>query len=129
VRTLPEASGKVGVIGFCLGGLLAYLTAARQPVDAAVAYYGGNTDQHLDEAGGVHRPLLMHLGEQDEFISAAAQRAIVDALAGNPSVEIHRYPGCSHAFARRGGLHYDAAAAALANARTLAFFRRHLASA
>ena len=110
-RTLIGASGKVGLMGFCLGGLMTFLTTVRCAIDAGVAYYGGRTEQHLAEAPGVTGPLLMHLGEEDEFISKEAQRAIIAALKDKPNVEIHTYPGCSHAFARHGGTHYDAAAA------------------
>jgi len=125
-RRLSGATGKVGVMGFCLGGLMTFLTAARTGADAAVAYYGGGTEQYVGEAGKLATPLLMHLAEEDEYISKDAQRAIRAALDGRPQVEIHSYPGCSHAFARHGGQHYDAAAAAKANARTLAFFQTHL---
>jgi carboxymethylenebutenolidase len=74
----------------------------------------------------VTSPLLMHLAEEDEFISKEAQQAIIAALKNKPNVEIHTYPGCSHAFARHGGTHYDAAAARLATDRTLSFFRSTL---
>jgi carboxymethylenebutenolidase len=126
LRTVPGGSGKVGVMGFCLGGLSAFLTAARTDVDAAVAYYGGSTETHLDEAAAVTAPLMIHLGEEDEYIPHDAQRRIAAAFAGKVNVEIFRYPGCSHAFARHSGAHYDAAAAAAANARTWAFLDRHL---
>jgi carboxymethylenebutenolidase len=125
-RTLRGASGKVGLLGFCLGGLMTFLTAARHALDASVAYHGGRTEQHLAEAPGVTGPLLMHLAEEDEFISKEAQRAIIAALKDKPNVEIHTYPGCSHAFARHGGTHYDAAAARLATSRTLSFFQSNL---
>jgi carboxymethylenebutenolidase len=78
---LDGASGKVGVMGFCLGGLMAFLTAARAKIDAAVAYHGGDTEKHLDEAGGITAPMLMHLAEEDEFISKEAQAKIKAALA------------------------------------------------
>jgi carboxymethylenebutenolidase len=124
---LEGASGKVAVMGFCLGGLMAYLTAARHEVDACVAYHGGDTERYLDEADGVTAPLLMHLAEADEFISPAAQAAIKAALAGKPNVQIFSYPGCHHAFARHTGVHYDARAAKLANGRTAAFLAKELA--
>lgn len=125
-RAAEGGSGAVGVMGFCLGGLMTYLAAARTPVDAAVAYYGGNTDQHLEEANAVRAPMLMHLGEEDEFISHDAQRRIRAALGDKPNVEIHGYGGCAHAFARHTGAHYDGAAAALANSRTHEFLDLHL---
>lgn len=121
-RTIAGASGKVGVVGYCRGRLMAFLAAARRGADAAVAYYGGGADKDVGSAGKIAPPLLLHLAEDDEFISAQTQRSIVAALEGHPQVEIHTYPGCCHAFARTGGKHYDAVAAETANARTLAFF-------
>jgi len=125
-RTLDGASGRVGLMGYCLGGLMTFLGAARGAPDAAVAYYGGRTEEFLTEARAVAAPLLMHLGEEDEFIPGEAQEAIVAAFAGMPNVQVHRYPGCRHAFARHGGTHYDAAAAHRANTRTFEFFRSRL---
>ncbi|QBR02143.1 dienelactone hydrolase family protein [Paraburkholderia pallida] len=123
---LPECTGKVAVLGYCLGALMAFLTAVRSEVDAAVAYHGGDTERYLDEVGGLHAPLLMHLGEEDEFISRPAQEAIKAALAGKPDVAVYSYPGQRHAFSRNNGAHYDAAAAALANGRTRDFLNREL---
>ena len=123
---LKGASGKVGVMGFCLGGLMAYLAAARHSLDAAVAYHGGDTENYLGEARGITAPLMMHLAEEDEFISKDAQARIKAALADLPGVTIYSYPGCNHAFARHTGAHYDAQAAGLANERTRAFLAAHL---
>ncbi len=89
-------------------------------------YYGGGTENHLGEADTVSVPLLMRQGEADEFNSKDAQRKIKDVFADNTRVEIHAYPGCSHAFARHTGTRYDASADALANGRTADFFARHL---
>ncbi len=123
-RSLHDANGKVGVTGYCLGGLMTYLSAARTDGDAFAAYYGGGTDQHVGEAANITAPLLYHLAEEDEFISKEAQATIRAALAGK--AELYSYPGCNHAFARPGGNHYDAAAATLAASRTEAFFARTL---
>lgn len=125
-RVLDGASGRVGVMGYCLGGLLAYLTAATGAADAAVAYYGGGTERFLERAARVDTPLLMHLGELDEYIDPPAQAAIRAALAARPQVTIHGYPGQWHAFARPGGARFDRAAADLANGRTRAFLQAHL---
>jgi carboxymethylenebutenolidase len=122
-RTLEDSNGKVGVTGYCLGGLLTYLSAARTDGDAFAAYYGGGTDQHLDEAGKISAPLLYHLAGADAYIPAAAQEAIRAAL---PDAQIHVYPGRDHAFARPNGSHYHAEDATLANSRTDAFFLEHL---
>lgn len=125
-RRLSGASGEVGVMGFCLGGLLTFLAATRTRVDAAVAFHGGRTEEFLGEADDLDAPLQMHLAEEDEFIPAAARERIVAALDGRPGVELHSYPGCHHAFSRHDGMHFDAAAATLSRARTLEFFGRHL---
>jgi carboxymethylenebutenolidase len=123
---LEGASGKVGVMGFCLGGLMTFLTAAREKIDAAVAYHGGETEKYLNEADKITAPMLMHLAEEDEFISKEAQTEIKAALSNKPNVEIFSYPGCNHAFARHTGTHYNAAAAAKANGRTWQFLHDHL---
>ncbi|NVM75666.1 carboxymethylenebutenolidase [Duganella sp. SG902] len=125
-RTLHGASGKVGVTGYCLGGLMTYLTAARADADAFVSYYGGGTEKYAGEARNVSKPLLYHLAGEDEYIGKEAQAIIGAAFKANSNIELHSYPDCNHAFARPGGNHYDTAAATLANARTDAFFKQHL---
>jgi carboxymethylenebutenolidase len=123
---LPDCTGKVAVLGYCLGALITFLTAVRYKVDAAVAYHGGDTEKYLDEVDGLGAPLLMHLGEEDEFISKSAQAEIKAALARKPNATVYSYPGQCHAFSRHNGAHYDAAAAALANSRTHDFLNRQL---
>ena len=88
--------------------------------------YGGGTD-HLGELPKIRAPLMLHLAEADEFIDAAARTRVLDAIKGHANVEAFTYPGCHHAFARNEGVHYDAAAAQLANGRTADFFRKQLA--
>src|ERR1700761_3736822 len=129
VRTavdLKESTGKVAVMGYCLGALMAFIAAARYEVDAAVAYHGGGTEQYLDEVDGLRAPLLMHLGEEDEFISKAAQAQIKAALAKMPNATVYSYQGQRHAFSRHNGTHYNATAAVLANGRTSEFLNQHL---
>jgi carboxymethylenebutenolidase len=126
VAKLPEFTGKIAVLGYCLGALMTFLAAVRGHVDGAVAYHGGDTEKYLGEAGNLRAPLLMHLGEEDEFISKPAQAQIKAALAGKPSVTVYSYPGQRHAFSRHGGAHYNAEAAALAHVRTYAFLNRQL---
>jgi carboxymethylenebutenolidase len=126
VAKLPECTGKVAVLGYCLGGLMTFLTAVRYGVDAAVAYHGGDTEKYLGEVDGLHAPLLMHLAEEDEFISKSAQAEIKAALASKPNATVYSYPGQRHAFARHDGGHYNAAAAALANRRTNEFLHQQL---
>lgn len=126
VNRLPECNGKVALLGYCLGGLMTFLTAVQYEVDAAVAFHGAETEKYLDKAEGLDGPLLIHLAEEDEFIPKAAMEQIMAALADNPNVTIYTYPGQSHAFSRHNGAHYDAEAAALANRRTSDFLRQHL---
>jgi carboxymethylenebutenolidase len=126
VARLAECTGKVAVLGYCLGGLMTFLTAVRYGVAAAVAYHGGDTEKYLGEVNRLDAPLLMHLGEEDEFISKSAQAGIKTALASKPNVTVYSYPGQRHAFARHNGAHYNAAAAALANGRTSEFLRQQL---
>jgi carboxymethylenebutenolidase len=126
VAKLPECTGKIGVQGYCLGALMTFLTAVRGQVNAAVAYHGGDTEKYLGEVQNLHAPLLMHLGEEDEFISREAQAQIKAALAANDNATVYSYPGQRHAFARHNGTHYNAAAAALANGRTSEFLKREL---
>ncbi|MNV00716.1 Carboxymethylenebutenolidase [compost metagenome] len=125
-RAMPEVTGKIGVVGYCLGGLLAFLTAARARPDATVAYYPGNADKHVREADRIANPLIVHLAQKDEYIPADAQRQIASALNGQPQVQVYSYPGCGHAFARHRGTAYNAEAAALANRRTADFLALHL---
>src|SRR6202167_2438218 len=127
VRNLPECDGKVAILGYCLGALMVFLTAVRYDgVDAAVAYHGGDTDKYLGEIDGLNAPLLMHLAEEDEFISKAAQAQIKAALANKRDATVSSYPGPNHAFTRNNGAHYNAAAAALANGRTSAVLHQKL---
>ena len=126
LRSRPECAGKVGAVGYCLGGLLAYLAATRTDCDAAAGYYGVDIKSYLDENAAIRAPLMLHVAEADEFVNAEEQARVRAALAANPLATLHSYPGMGHAFARIGGAHYDATAAALANDRTIAFFREHL---
>src|SRR3546814_12482810 len=94
------SGGKVGVVGYCLGGLLAFLTATRTDADAIVSYYGAGIDQQLHESHAIGKPLMMHLAKADKYIGPDAQKDIHAALDGNRHVPIHDYEGQDHAFAR-----------------------------
>ena len=118
LRLVPGATGKVGTLGYCLGGQLAYLTATRTDSDASVGYYGIRIQDKLDEAGDLKKPLVLHIAEADEFTPPPAQQKIEQALKSHSLVTLYRYPLMDHAFARIGGKHYDKANADLANVRS-----------
>lgn len=126
IRNMPECLGKVGSLGFCLGGKLAYLMATRSDADANVSYYGVGIEKNLDEASHLSKPLLMHIAAEDEHVDKQAQSQISAALSNHPLVEMHTYPNMHHAFARIGGANYDKTAAELSHSRSLEFLRRHL---
>ncbi|MFP4519894.1 MAG: dienelactone hydrolase family protein [Oceanicaulis sp.] len=119
-------NGKAGAVGYCLGGLLAYLTACRTDADACVGYYGVNIHEKLGEAKNIHQPLMLHVAGQDQFVPKEAQQQVMDGLCDNGHVTIHHYPERDHAFARQGGEHFHAEDADLANTRTRAFLQQHL---
>lgn len=118
--------GKVGAVGYCLGGLLAYLTATRTDADASVGYYGVNIPNFLKEAENIRQPLMLHIAGKDGFVPPPAQKQMKDGLAGNSHVTLHDYPERDHAFTREGGKNYDAADAKIADDRTIAFFKANL---
>ncbi|HEX6046006.1 MAG TPA: dienelactone hydrolase family protein [Pyrinomonadaceae bacterium] len=127
LRRHNACSGRVGAVGYCLGGNLAYLLSVRYKPDCAVGYYGVSIEKSLGEADKLASPLLLHIAGDDKFCPPEAQRQIHSTLGSNPLVTLHEYPGLGHAFGRVGGEHYDAAAAEVANLRSLEFFVRHLA--
>ena len=125
VRHRKECSGKVGALGYCLGGKLAWLMASRSDVDCTVGYYGVGLETMLHETHDIRTPLLLHIAEQDEYVPPDAQQKILKDIARNRNITAHAYPA-KHAFARLDGQNHDPAAAQQANERTSAFFARHL---
>lgn len=125
LRRHPACTGKVGTVGFCLGGKLAYLMAARFDPDFSVGYYGVGIESALDEASQISCPTMLHIAGEDQYCPPSAQEQIHQALDSHPLTTLHVYPGQGHAFGREGSAHFDAAAAELAHLRTLEFFVRH----
>lgn len=125
---LPEVNPEngAGFVGFCLGGKLAYLAAARTEVSCSVGYYGVGIEHLLAEAANIRGRLVLHIAEADPFCPGDARAAILAGLGDKPGIELYLYPGCNHAFAREGGQHYEQAAAELAYARSIAALRRTL---
>ena len=126
LRTHEGCTGKVGGVGFCLGGKLAYLLAARYDPDCSAGYYGVGIETVLDEAKNIKSPLMLHIAANDQYCTSEAQAKIHSVLDRHFYATIHDYPRQDHGFARRDGAHYNAAAAELADLRTLEFFVKHL---
>ncbi|WP_086606893.1 dienelactone hydrolase family protein [Erythrobacter donghaensis] len=123
-RTMGVA--KVGCVGYCLGGRLAYMTAARTDIDASVGYYGVGIDGLLGEKHAIAHPLMLHIPTADGFVSRETQAAMHEGLDDHPKVTLHDYEGLDHGFATEHGKRRDEAAANLADGRTAAFFVEHL---
>lgn len=127
LRARPEVAGaKVGALGYCMGGRLAYLAAATAGVDAAVAYYGGGIHTQLDRAPSIRVPLQFHYAGHDDHIPPEAVQQVEAAFAGHSAVEVHRYAGAAHGFNCWARASYHAPSAALAHGRSLGFLAQAL---
>jgi len=128
--TIAAARGwgakKVGCMGYCMGGYIAFLAACRTDSEASVAYHGGGIHTALGEAGNIKKPVLLHNPMKDSFIPREALDTIRETLKSNPLVTIYEYAEQDHAFTREGGAHYDEAAKQLADGRTIAFLKQNL---
>ncbi|BEP56151.1 dienelactone hydrolase family protein [Variovorax sp. V118] len=123
LRAHPACTGKVGALGFCLGGKLAYLAAAHSSVDAAVGYYGVGIEGALDLVPQIKCPIALHFAELDQFCPPEARAQVLEAFAGQPDAQMYVYPGVDHAFARTGGDHFDKPSTLMAHQRSMALFK------
>ncbi len=121
------SSNKVGAVGYCLGGRLAYMTAARTDVNASVGYYAVGVDNLLGEKHAIAHPLMLHIAGNDGFVPPEVQQAMHEGLDDHPKVTLHDYPGMDHGFATEFGNRRSNEAAELADSRTAAFFAENLA--
>jgi carboxymethylenebutenolidase len=126
LKARDDCTGKVGVMGFCLGGKFTYLSSVRHAIDAAVSYYGVQIDEHLDEADALKCPIIMHFASKDPHVPAETVAAIEARMGGSKIVDIHVYPDTEHGFNRYGYPPFNEGAAKVARERTLAHFRRLL---
>ncbi len=126
IRTRMECIGKAGVLGFCLGGKLAYLAACRTDADVAVSYYGVGIEKALDEAKNITGRLVLHIAENDQFCPPEARAAIMNTLSGRDATELYVYPGVDHAFARTGGDHFHKPSALMAHQRSVAALKSEI---
>lgn len=121
-----EGTAKVGCVGYCLGGRLAFMTAAHTNISASVGYYGVGIDGLLGEKDAIANPVMLHIPTADGFVPAETQAAMHAGLDNHPKVTLHDYAGLDHGFATEVGKRRDEAAATLADSRTSAFFAEHL---
>lgn len=119
LRSRAECVGKVGVLGFCLGGKLAYLAACRTDAAVCVGYYGVGIEKALDEADAIQGRLVLHIAENDQFCPPEARAAILAKLGSRGNNELYVYPGVDHAFARQGGDHFHKPSALMAHQRSV----------
>lgn len=126
-RAMLESPAKVGVVGYCLGGRVAFMTACRTDGDAFVGYYGVGIDGLLSEQQAIGKPVLLHVPTADHFVLPDAQKAMHEGLADNRHVTLFDYEGLDHGFAAETGKRRDEAGAELADKRTADFFAEHLA--
>ena len=94
---------KVGAVGYCLGGRLAFMVAARTDIDASVGYYGVGIDNLLREKHGIANPLMLHIPQEDGFVDKATQQKMHEGLDDHPKVTLHDYAGEDHGFATEMG--------------------------
>ncbi len=117
-RTMAGSNGKVGTMGYCLGGRLAMMMALDSDADVNVSYYGVALDGLLGGLDKVSAPLLLHIADEDKFFPAEGRAKVVEAARARPHVHAYTYPKADHAFARVGGTHWQARAATIANGRS-----------
>jgi carboxymethylenebutenolidase len=127
LKSRPECTGKVGVVGFCYGGSISNMLATRIPdLGGAVPFYGGQPKP--EEVPNIKAPLLIHYAENDERVNAGWPAYEAALKANGVRYEVHFYPGTQHGFNNNTTPRYDEAAAKLAWSRTVDFFKKHLRS-
>jgi len=117
-RAMPDCNGRVGTMGYCLGGRLAMMMAMRSDADVNISYYGVGLDSLLDEIDGIRTPLLLHIADQDDQFPPAGRAKVVAGLRNHEHARAYVYPDAGHALARAGGTHWQARAATIANGRS-----------
>ncbi|SAK92034.1 carboxymethylenebutenolidase [Caballeronia temeraria] len=120
-RELPFSNGRVGVLGYCLGGALAYDVAAQSLADCSVGYYGVGLEKKVSSVSAITRPTMLHMGSKDHYVTEEARRILDESFTKNDSLSLHWYP-VGHSFARPSSPNFDREATSIANARTLELF-------
>ncbi len=126
LRTLPDCNGRVGAVGYCLGGKLCFLMCCRTDIDCAVAYYGTYIEHNIRETPNLSHPFMLHMAMRDRWVQAEVNELLERRLSPSPLVTIHKYPGADHAFARKGGRTWSQPEAERALALSVDFLHQHL---
>ena len=126
LRENENTSGKTAVVGYCLGGLLAFLSGCQLDIDAAIGYYGVGIEKNLQHKNMIRKPMMLHFAENDNFVPAETRKELEENFSDSDLVSLHNYKGCDHGFARTGGANYDKAAAEISDTRTLALLKKSL---
>ena len=126
LRENENTSGKTAVVGYCLGGLLAFLSGCQLDIDAAIGYYGVGIEKNLQHKNMIRKPMMLHFAENDTFVPAETRKELEENFSDSDLVSLHNYKGCDHGFARTGGANYDKAAAEISDTRTLALLKKSL---
>ena len=117
-RSMEGSNGKVATMGYCLGGRLAMMMALEFDADVNVSYYGVGLDSLLGGLDRVRAPLVLHIADEDKFFPPEGRAKVIEAAKDRPQIRAYTYPGADHAFARVGGVHWQARGATIANGRS-----------
>ncbi len=126
LRENENTSGKTAVLGYCLGGLLAFMSGCQLDIDAAIGYYGVGIEKNLQHKNMIRKPLMLHFAENDGFVPEETRKELEKSFSDNDLVSIYNYSGCDHGFARTGGNNYDRGAAEISDTRTLTLLKKSL---
>jgi carboxymethylenebutenolidase len=126
IKGHANCTGKVGALGYCLGGKMAYLMACRSQIVSSIGYYGVGIEELLVEANNISGKLMLHIAEKDGFVPPEAQHKILEVFLPDDKITLHTYPDMDHAFTREGGDNYDAGNAEMADSHSINFFNETL---
>ncbi|MEX0605812.1 MAG: dienelactone hydrolase family protein [Marinobacter sp.] len=126
LRQRPECDGEIAAIGYCMGGILAYLSALEAGVDRAACFYPGGIAGHLDKAEHLQVPVQFHFADDDKHITADHVEQTREAFTGREDVIIHTYEGADHGFNCWARGSYQRHAAALSHGRVLNFLEKSI---
>ncbi len=126
LRDHKKCTGRVGAMGFCLGGKLAYRLASHFNLNASICYYPVGLEDHLKDAERIRCEIAIHFAEQDHFVPKASVEKITEALASRPNFHIYQYEGVDHGFNCDVRGSYNKAAADLAWSRSLEILTKEL---